>query len=209
MVTHLAALLAACAAAPVPGTTAAQVVTVEAPRAVTTHATVRLWERAGSCWRVAAGPWPARLGRSGLSARRREGDGTTPVGVFALGPAYGTAADPGARLPYRRLACGDWWDADPTSPTYNRFRHVPCGARPPFAGASEPLWRYPVAYRHFLATGFNSDPVVPGRGSAIFLHADTGRATSGCVSVGLDGLVTLLRRLRPSPQPLVAIRVDR
>jgi L,D-peptidoglycan transpeptidase YkuD (ErfK/YbiS/YcfS/YnhG family) len=44
---------------------------------------------------------------------------------------------------------------------------------------------------------YNSDPAVPGRGSAIFLHDDTGRATNGCVSLAPARLVPLLRRLRP------------
>jgi L,D-peptidoglycan transpeptidase YkuD (ErfK/YbiS/YcfS/YnhG family) len=47
---------------------------------------------------------------------------------------------------------------------------------------------------------------VPGRGSAIFLHADTGRATAGCVSISLARLVRVLRWLRPSASPVIAIR---
>jgi L,D-peptidoglycan transpeptidase YkuD (ErfK/YbiS/YcfS/YnhG family) len=44
---------------------------------------------------------------------------------------------------------------------------------------------------------YNAGPVVPGRGSAIFLHVDTGRATNGCVSLRRPNLIRLLRRLRP------------
>ena len=46
-----------------------------------------------------AGPWRARVGRSGLSANHREGDGTTPLGTYRLGPiVYGLDPDPGLRL---------------------------------------------------------------------------------------------------------------
>jgi L,D-peptidoglycan transpeptidase YkuD (ErfK/YbiS/YcfS/YnhG family) len=38
---------------------------------------------------------------------------------------------------------------------------------------------------------------IPGRGSAMFLHVDTGHATNGCVSLPRAELVRLLRRLRP------------
>jgi L,D-peptidoglycan transpeptidase YkuD (ErfK/YbiS/YcfS/YnhG family) len=171
----------------------------------TTRAAVRLWRRDGDCWQRVAGPWTARLGRSGVSAQHREGDGTTPVGTFPLGPVvYGTAADPGLRLAYHRLACGDWWNEDPRSDTYNTFQHVRCGARPRFGRGSEALWRQTNAYRWFAVVEYNADPAVPGRGSAIFLHVDTGRPTNGCVSLPAARLVALLRWLRPGAQISIA-----
>jgi L,D-peptidoglycan transpeptidase YkuD (ErfK/YbiS/YcfS/YnhG family) len=191
-----AAAHAACG--PSVQTTATQLVTVEAARARTTYASVRLWRRSGACWTKVAGPWTARIGRNGLSANRHEGDGTTPAGLFPLGQTvYGTAPSPGIRLRYHRLVCGDWWDGDPASQTYNTFVHLRCGVRAPFKGDTEPLWTETVAYRHFAVIGFNAAPIVPGRGSGIFLHAATGRATNGCVSLPVPQLVTLLRWLRP------------
>jgi L,D-peptidoglycan transpeptidase YkuD (ErfK/YbiS/YcfS/YnhG family) len=44
---------------------------------------------------------------------------------------------------------------------------------------------------------YNAGPTVPGRGSAIFLHVDTGHATNGCVSLPQPELVRVLRLLRP------------
>jgi len=185
---------------------AAQLVTVEASGYRTTVASLVLWERTGGCWRRAAGPWTARLGRSGLSDRKHEGDGATPTGAFALGATvYGLAPDPGLRTAYHRLVCGDWWDEDPASPTYNSFRHLPCGARPPFGAGSEALWRATVAYRQFAVIEYNVDPVVPGRGSAIFLHDDTGGPTQGCISLPQAQLLRLLRGLRPAAHPLIVI----
>jgi L,D-peptidoglycan transpeptidase YkuD (ErfK/YbiS/YcfS/YnhG family) len=200
-------LLAAAVAACVPASgEAAQRVTVEAPSAAATTAVVRLWRRDGECWRRVAGPWRAHVGRNGLSASHREGDGTTPIGSFRIEPTvYGTAPDPGVRYRYRQLRCGDWWDEDPASPTYNRFRRVRCGARPPFAARSDPLWRSPRAYLHFAALDYNTRPAVPGRGSAIFVHADVGEPTSGCVSLAPERLVELLRWLRPDARPVVEI----
>ena len=186
---------------------AAQLVTVEASGYRTTFASVRLWRRSGGCWVAAAGPWTARVGRNGLSDRHHEGDGTTPTGAYSIGSViYGVAADPGVRSAYHRLVCGDWWDEDPSSPSYNTFRHVSCGARPPFGGRSEALWTSTVAYRHFAVIRYNDDPVVPGRGSAIFLHSDTGRATNGCVSLPAAALDAVLRWLRPAQRPLIVIR---
>ena len=185
---------------------AAQLVTVEAAGPGSTTGTLQLWQRSGGCWRAAAGPWRARLGRNGISTHHREGDGTTPVGVFSFGRVvYGIAPDPGVRLAYHRLVCGDWWDEDPRSATYNRFRHVRCGARPPFGGGSEALWTITVAYRWFAVVDYNVAPVVPGRGSAIFLHADTGHTTNGCVSLPAAELLRVLRWLRPAASPAIAI----
>jgi L,D-peptidoglycan transpeptidase YkuD (ErfK/YbiS/YcfS/YnhG family) len=180
-----------------------QRIVVTAPSVQATTAALTLAE----CGRVVAGPFRARVGANGLSAHRREGDGTTPIGTFAIGPTlYGLDPDPGVRLPYRRLRCGDWWDGDPASPTYNRFRHVACGTTPPFRGDSEALWRQRVAYREFAFIAFNADPAVPGRGSAIFLHDDTGRATNGCVSLPRPALLTVLRHLRAGAR--ITIRAD-
>jgi L,D-peptidoglycan transpeptidase YkuD (ErfK/YbiS/YcfS/YnhG family) len=170
----------------------AQVVHVSAVSTRTTYAAVTLTE----CGRRVYGPWRARVGYRGLSAHHREGDGTTPLGTYRIGPVvYGLAARPPLRLRYHRLVCGDWWDEDATSPTYNEFRHVACGRAPPFAGGSEALWRATVAYRLFAVVEYNAGRV-PGRGSGIFLHVDTGRATNGCVSLAEGDLVRLLRRLR-------------
>jgi L,D-peptidoglycan transpeptidase YkuD (ErfK/YbiS/YcfS/YnhG family) len=201
-------LAAATIAACVPATGAAgQRVTVEARTARSTTAVVRLWTREGACWRLDAGPWRAHIGRDGLSTNHHEGDGTTPVGSFGIEPTlYGNAASPGVRYRYRRLSCGDWWDEDPASPTYNSFRHLGCGTTPAFA-AGDPLWRSPTAYRHFAALDYNTRPAVPGRGSAIFVHEDVGVPTSGCVSLPRARLVTLLRWLRPRLTPVVSIAV--
>ena len=175
---------------------------VTAPSARSTTAVFTMRE----CGRRVAGPWPARVGWAGLSAHHREGDGTTPLGTFGIGPVvYGLDPDPGVRLRYHRLVCGDWWDEDPASPSYNRFRHVPCGTAPPFGGGSEALWRATVAYREFALIDYNTAPAVPGRGSAIFLHDATGGPTNGCVSLPRPDLLRVLRALRPGATITVAL----
>ncbi len=172
----------------------AQQIRVTAPSTASTVASVSLYE----CGRRVEGPWRAHVGYAGLSAHHREGDDTTPIGTFAIGPVvYGLEPDPGLAFRYHRLTCGDWWDEDPSSPTYNEFRHVACGSRPPFGGASEALWRATVAYRLFAVLEYNVAPTVPGRGSGMFLHVDLGHATNGCVSLPLAQLTRLLRALRP------------
>lgn len=174
------------------GCTQPQRIVVVAPSARSTTAHLSLRE----CGRTVLGPWTARVGWGGLSAHRREGDGSTPLGTFRIDPvAYGLDPDPGLRLRYHRLVCGDWWDEDSSSPTYDEFRHVACGRAPPFGGGSEALWQATVAYRFFAVVEYNAARV-PGRGSGIFLHVDTGHATNGCVSLPRAALVRVLRWLR-------------
>ncbi len=103
------------------------------------------------------------------------------------------------------MLCGDWWDEDPHSAAYNTFRHIACGARPTFGGSSEALWRISPQYRYFAVIEYNAHPVVPGRGSAIFLHVAAG-STAGCISLPEPQLMRLLRWLRPSAKPTIVIR---
>jgi L,D-peptidoglycan transpeptidase YkuD (ErfK/YbiS/YcfS/YnhG family) len=186
---------------------AAQLITVDASGYASTRASVRLWRKAGGCWVAAGGPWGARVGRNGLSDHHVEGDGTTPTGAYGLGPVvYGVAPDPGVRYPYHRLVCGDWWDENSASPGYNTFQHVPCGAKPSFARPGDYELRLSKrAYRHFIPIRYNTDPAVPGRGSAIFLHDDWGSPTHGCITIAASRLETVLRWLRPAAKPLIVI----
>jgi hypothetical protein len=63
----------------------------------------------------------------------------------------------------------------------------------------------PRAYAHLAAVEYNMHPVVPGRGSGIFLHVQIGKATSGCISLHRPALVHVLRWLDPHALPQIAI----
>jgi L,D-peptidoglycan transpeptidase YkuD (ErfK/YbiS/YcfS/YnhG family) len=183
-----------------------QLLTVVAAGTASTSATVTLWQRNGACWTQVAGPWTGRLGYNGLSVHHREGDGTTPSGLYAISSAfYGLGPDPGVHGSYHQLVCGDWWDEDPASAQYNTFQHLACGATPPFGGGSEQLWQQTTAYQNFAVVDYNTGPVVPGAGSAIFIHDDTGGATNGCVSLPAAALDNVLRALQPGQSPHIAI----
>jgi L,D-peptidoglycan transpeptidase YkuD (ErfK/YbiS/YcfS/YnhG family) len=183
-----------------------QLVTVASLRPRSQSGAMRVWEKRGECWERVAGPWPAWLGIRGISEHKREGDLTTPSGAFGIQRVmYGVGPNPGVRYRYHRIACGDWWVEDPRSPFYNRFRHVRCGTKPPFRTTSEDMSRSPTSYRHLAVIDYNTHPIVPGRGSGIFLHVSHGNPTLGCVSVALPQLLTLLRWFDPAKQPLIVI----
>ena len=183
-----------------------QLITVEAASTRTTHATLRTWRRAGGCWRAVHGPYPARVGRQGIRRNRREGDGTTPIGTFPIGRTmYGNEPNPGVRFRYVRLRCGDWWVEDAASPAYNTFQRVGCRRAPPFRVATPDMSKDRRAYPYLAVVEFNMHPVVPGRGSGIFLHAQTGGPTNGCISLRRGELLRVLRWLSPDAIPQIAI----
>ena len=197
------------------GARALQLIVVSSPSADAQFATVRTYRRSapGGVWHRVFASWPAEIGYDGLRANRHEGDGTTPIGMFRIGRTiYGNRPDPGGlRYRYHRLVCGDWWDEDEFSSRYNRFVHAPCGSTPAFAPRSEALWRSTVAYSYFAVVEFNTRPVRGGAdapGSGIFLHAWVGGPTAGCVALHEAQLLELLRWLRPSADPMIAIGVD-
>jgi len=186
---------------------ATQMITVVAATRRSTSGSLRLWRKSGECWLAVDGPWTAHLGRNGVSETKREGDKATPAGAFGFQPVmYGVGPNPGVRYRYRRIVCGDWWVEDARSPFYNRFRHVRCGSKPPFRITSEDMSRSPISYRHLAVIDYNTHPIVPGRGSGIFLHVSaSGTPTLGCVSLTRPQLLTVLRWLDPAASPLIAI----
>jgi len=188
----------------------AQVVTVRSATSRSTRAVVEVWARgSGATYRRVAGPWTARVGRSGIGTAR-EGSGRTPAGVWGLGTAFGVGtSDPGTALPWFTVDRRDWWASDVRSPsTYNR--RVRCsGASCPFRRShAEHLVTYRRAYRYAVLIRYNTPPeVVVGAGSAFFLHVGTGGPTAGCVSLNSSNVVRLLRWLRPGA--VVSIGVGR
>ena len=185
---------------------ARQLITVVAPSIGSETATLDLYVREGGCFRLAAGPYSANVGRNGLSEHHHEGDGTTPIGLFGFqSTMYGVLPNPRVNFWYHRLVCGDWWDEQSSSSLYNHFVHVPCATTPNFGGDSEALWETVPSYDYFAVIAYNRHPIIPGRGSAIFLHVSDGRATTGCVSISAPDLVRILRTLRPNLNPLIDI----
>ena len=201
-----------CGTPPPPGlpplTVSSQFISVLAPSFTSTHAQLRTYHLINGCWVASLHAVAARLGVNGLSANRREGDGTTPIGVFSIGSTmYGNAPNPGVHYPYVRLRCGSWWDEDSRSPRYNLFVQLHCGQRPPFNGArSEALWTEVAPYPSFAVIDFNEHRV-PGLGSGIFLHADTGSPTASCIALPLTDLDQVLAWLQPQDHPIIAIAV--
>lgn len=75
---------------------------------------------------------------------------------------------------------------------------LPQGEKEPEPTSFERLWREDHAYNLVIPLGYNDDPVIPGKGSAIFLHCmhDDGRATAGCVALKYEDLLEIVTQLK-------------
>ncbi len=155
-----------------------------------------LWENGTGGWVRAWECAAAVAGRAGFAApgAKREGDGCSPSGIFGLSLAFGYAPQADTMLPYRRCTAADRWVDDPESPDYNRWVTAPHPAR-----SAERMRRDDALYEFGLVVDYNRDPVVPGAGSAIFVHVrdERGGGTAGCLALPRVEMVALLRRLRP------------
>ena len=95
----------------------------------------------------------------------------------------------------------------PAAMTVAGFQGVGCGRRPPFKVTTPDMSASPRAYAHLAVVEYNMHPVVPGRGSGIFLHVQIGKATSGCISLRRPALLRVLRWLDPASRPEISIGV--
>lgn len=133
----------------------------------------------------------AALGRGGIRADKREGDGATPVGLLSLRVVLyrpDRQGAPACAVPVQQIAPDDGWCDDPSNPAYNRAVRLPIDA------SAEALWRDDAVYDIIGVLGWNDDPVEPGRGSAIFLHLARPdyAATDGCVALAPNHLRKVL-----------------
>jgi L,D-peptidoglycan transpeptidase YkuD (ErfK/YbiS/YcfS/YnhG family) len=137
------------------------------------------------------------VGRGGVTADKREGDGATPCGRFPLRlllfrPDRLQAMTTG--LPVRILQPNDGWCDEPGDVNYNRQ------VKRPYAGRHEALWRNDPLYDLMIVIGYNDDPVIAGKGSAIFIHVapqgDT--PTDGCVGLALSVLLKIAALCQPT-----------
>jgi L,D-peptidoglycan transpeptidase YkuD (ErfK/YbiS/YcfS/YnhG family) len=145
--------------------------------------------------------WPggetrAACGRGGVRADKREGDGASPEGTFPLLYGFYRAdriARPTSGLAMTALQPDDGWVDEPADPNYNR------PVKLPYPASHEEMWLADSLYDLVVVIGYNMEPVVPGRGSAIFLHVARPdfAPTAGCIAIERQVLVGLLGLLGP------------
>ncbi len=145
---------------------------------------------------------PVALGRTGIKANKREGDGATPRGAFRLKRLWWRAdrhPRPPTMLPARRIKAADGWCEDPRDRHYNE----PVTVAP--QSNADRLARADGLYDFIVELDHNTRPRIAGRGSAVFIHvARPGFApTAGCVALKAGALRRLLARVGPRTKIMV------
>ncbi len=133
---------------------------------------------------------------------KREGDGRSPSGVFALDRPFGVA-DPGSSIGYLQLTATSCWDSTIGSARYNTYRDDPsCGPD------DERMWDWSAyQYAQGMVIEYNTAPVVPGAGSAIFLHVG-GPGTGGCVASDRATVEEIIRTSRAGDVIAIGVRAE-
>ena len=132
------------------------------------------------------------LGAAGVTASKREGDGATPIGCFAIRQVLyrpDREKPPQTLFPVAPITPESAWCVDPGEQYYNQQVTLP------YEGESEPLWREDGSYDIVVVLGYNDRPIVPACGSAIFLYVTDPdySATKGGITLSREDLLTLLR----------------
>lgn len=231
-----AASLAALAGCMHPGMTTAsgstswrdarQLVLVTVPDWDADHGTLRAYERGTSGWRSVGEPSPVVIGRAGagwglgLHAAqidgpvKREGDGRSPAGVFAIDQAFGYAPTVTTALPYTAMQASHYCIDVVGSKLYDRIVDARVVGADAVAGSTEPMRRDLHAdgdQRYKLGFVIEHNPRnTQGAGSCIFAHVwkSPTTATAGCTAMNESSMQALLAWLRPDRRPVFVLLPD-
>lgn len=195
-----------------------QVLVVRAAALSSRTGSLTLCEKWGplGAWRQTGGPISVSFGRGGLAfaeddktPRKQEGDARTPLGTFPICYAFGRGTAYSGRLAYVMIRPTTVAVDDPASAYYNRMVDRNLISFPDWHSA-EAMFRPDPLYDLGIVVGYNMFPVVPGRGSCIFLHIWRGRGipTSGCIAMAKEDLERVVRWLDPAKNPVIQIVVD-
>lgn len=153
---------------------------------------------------LVVGRWGARflgrafacsIGRGGIRADKREGDGASPAGAWRMRAVLYRAdrrPPPVTNLPVFPIGPREVWIDDPGHPLYN----LPARWLWPDV-SHERLRRPDPLYDLVVVTDHNACPPLPGLGSAIFIHAwrRPRFPTAGCAAFAPADLEWIVARL--------------
>ncbi len=170
------------------------------------QAVLSFWQKDNNKWHKSL-QYSAVIGRTGFAkeGQKKEGDGHTPSGVYALATAFGYAATAATGLDYIQTMSDDFWVDDPKSAQYNQWIKGQ-----PQADSFEVLKRSDNLYALAVVINYNTNPIVSGNGSAIFLHIwrRYDHPTSGCVALSERHLRKMLKRLDKRQNPVIILKKD-
>lgn len=186
---------------------AKQVITVTAKSYDSTVGTWQAWRKSKHRGWVKVGrAATAHLGTEGITTSPAEWKSAAPAGAFRLARAFGYKADPGTRLPYKRMTPAHWWISEP-GPLYNTLQKCADDCSFTQGAPNEHMFYIRPQYAYGMVIEYNTNHVKQGAGSAFFVHVTDGGPTGGCVALARKRLVAAMKWLRPSRHPRILIGV--
>lgn len=165
-------------------------------------------EKRGDKWNKARESFNGVIGKNGFArpGEKREGDGKTPSGIFTLGLTFGYAESVKTKMPYRQALTDDLWIDDVHAVDYNRW----VKQADTKAVSYEKMRRDDDLYKYGIVIEYNTNPVIKGLGSAIFLHIWRAEniGTEGCVAVAEEEIIRILGWLDPRALPLIIMGTE-
>ena len=153
-------------------------------------------------WNIVLGLVPAGIGKNGFarSGEKLEGDGKSPSGIFRLGHLFTYQDKVNTKMPFTQSTSEDKWIDDPESVDYNQHVRGETSAK-----SYENLKLNSDHYKYCMVIEYNTNPVVKGKGSAIFFHLrdSESEATAGCVAVSESDMLKILKWLDPVKYPMI------
>jgi len=130
------------------------------------------------------------IGRGGLKKNKVEGDLSTPIGAFKFNKIYYRADKIGEtnfEIDSSIIQKNDGWCDDEKSKFYNQYIQFP------FNESAEHLYREDDIYDILCVLNYNTSPIIPGLGSAIFLHIARSNfaGTEGCIALDKKALLKI------------------
>jgi L,D-peptidoglycan transpeptidase YkuD (ErfK/YbiS/YcfS/YnhG family) len=177
----------------------------------TIHSTdvlIQTFEKKDNHWIKKFADIKGSVGHNGFSPfqKKREGDNTSPTGIFDLGPVFGYAGKIETQMDYRQATDQDFWIDDTQSDDYNKW--VTTETPPSFS--HEKMKRNDDLYKLGIVVQYNTKQVVKGNGSAIFVHIEGGRGfpTAGCVAMPEISLERIVQWLHHGKNPLIIMGTE-
>lgn len=162
-------------------------------------------ERKRGKWSIAIGPIKASIGRNGfaLAENKIEGDGKTPTGLYDLGQLYSYQNDVNTKLPFQQVDSLDKWIDDSNSNDYNKYVRGETTAK-----SFEYLKLKTIDYKYCMVIEYNTNPVVKGKGSAIFFHVANEKyaPTAGCVAIAENDMLQFLKWFKPRKKKALLVK---
>ena len=131
-------------------------------------------------------------------AEMGEDRNATPKGLYSIGDAFYKEDEPDTGLEIFQITPGTYWVNDPRSDDYNQMVQT----TDILDGAED--MNAIEDYKYGFVINYNVDPVLKGKGSAIFFHCKE-EDTHGCVAAPEENVLKYLNKLDAEKAPFILI----